>query len=97
MTSLSNSINNNEYNLSRYITLAVEGQIDQVSELVDSYINEGKTVKDILLKMFMPSLVNIGELWKKGLLNIAEEHLAVTVTLSQIERLTQSLVPNGKL
>ena len=85
MTSLSNGIKNNEYNLSRYITLAVEGEIDQVTQLVDSYISDGKTVKDVLLKMFMPSLVNIGDLWKKGLLNIAEEHLAVTVTLSQIE------------
>ena len=97
VTSLSNSVKNNEYNLSRNITLAVEGEIDQVSELVDSYINDGKSVKDVLLKMFMPSLVNIGDLWKKGLLNIAEEHLAVTVTLSQIERLTQSLVPNGEI
>ena len=97
MTSLSNSIKNNEYNLSRYITLAVEGEIDQVTQLVDSYISDGKTVKDVLLKMFMPSLVNIGDLWKKGLLNIAEEHLAVTVTLSQIERLTQSLVPHGEV
>ena len=49
VTSLSNSIKNNEYNLSRYISLAVEGEIDQVSELVDSYINDGKTVKDVLL------------------------------------------------
>ena len=92
MASITKNINNNDYNLSRYITHAIEGETEQVTELVDSYINAGKSVKDILLKMFMPALVNIGELWNKGLLNIAEEHLAVTVTMSQIERITQSLI-----
>jgi len=92
LASITKNINNNDYNLSRYITHAIEGETEQVTELVDSYINAGKSVKDILLKMFMPALVNIGELWNKGLLNIAEEHLAVTVTMSQIERITQSLI-----
>ena len=94
MASITKNINNNDYNLSRYITHAIEGETEQVTELVDSYLNAGKSVKDILLKMFMPALVNIGELWNKGLLNIAEEHLAVTVTISQIERITQSLIPS---
>ena len=92
MDSITKHINNNDYNISRYITHAIQGETEQVTELVDSYINAGKSVKDILLKMFMPALVNIGELWNKGLLNIAEEHLAVTVTMSQIERITQSLI-----
>ena len=92
MDSITKHINNNDYNISRYITHAIQGETEQVTEQVDSYINAGKSVKDILLKMFMPALVNIGELWNKGLLNIAEEHLAVTVTMSQIERITQSLI-----
>jgi methanogenic corrinoid protein MtbC1/DNA-binding XRE family transcriptional regulator len=97
LASITKNINNNDYNISRYITHAIEGEIEQVTELVDSYINAGKSVKDILLKMFMPALVNIGELWHKGLLNIAEEHLAVTVTISQIERITHSLIPSGQI
>jgi len=97
LASITKNINNNDYNLSRYITHAIEGETEQVTELVDSYINAGKSVKDILLKMFMPALVNIGELWNKGLLNIAEEHLAVTVTISQIERITQSLIPTVQI
>jgi len=97
LASITKNINNNDYNLSRYITHAIEGETEQVTELVDSYINAGKSVKDILLKMFMPALVNIGELWNKGLLNIAEEHLAVTVTMSQIERITQSLILTVKI
>jgi methanogenic corrinoid protein MtbC1/DNA-binding XRE family transcriptional regulator len=92
LDSITKHINNNDYNISRYITHAIQGETEQVTEQVDSYINAGKSVKDILLKMFMPALVNIGELWNKGLLNIAEEHLAVTVTMSQIERITQSLI-----
>ena len=97
MASITKNINNNDYNLSRYITHAIEGETEQVTELVDSYLNAGKSVKDILLKMFMPALVNIGELWNKGLLNIAEEHLAVTVTISQIERITQSLISSVQI
>ena len=97
MDSITKHINNNDYNISRYITHAIQGETEQVTELVDSYINAGKSVKDILLKMFMPALVNIGELWNKGLLNIAEEHLAVTVTISQIERITQSLIPTVQI
>ena len=97
MDSITKHINNNDYNISRYITHAIQGETEQVTEQVDSYINAGKSVKDILLKMFMPALVNIGELWNKGLLNIAEEHLAVTVTMSQIERITQSLIPTVQI
>ena len=97
MDSITKHINNNDYNISRYITHAIQGETEQVTEQVDSYINAGKSVKDILLKMFMPALVNIGELWNKGLLNIAEEHLAVTVTISQIERITQSLIPTVQI
>jgi len=97
LDSITKHINNNDYNISRYITHAIQGETEQVTEQVDSYINAGKSVKDILLKMFMPALVNIGELWNKGLLNIAEEHLAVTVTISQIERITQSLIPTVQI
>lgn len=48
-------------------------------------------------ELFVPAMANIGDLWCRGEINIAREHLATQIMLGHLERLRQSVRPKERL
>ncbi len=65
-----------------YTRLILEGDRGAAQHLVFGTLDQGATVRDIYLRVFQPSLYEVGRLWEAGQLSIAREHLATAVTQS---------------
>ncbi|HEX3052525.1 MAG TPA: cobalamin-dependent protein [Aggregatilineaceae bacterium] len=66
----------------QYTRLILEGDRGAAQHLVFGVLDQGATVRDIYLKIFQPSLYEVGRQWEAGQLSIAREHLATAVTQS---------------
>lgn len=65
------------------------GDETQARRVVQSLQQAGVDAGEIYLRIFAPSMVQIGELWAHNRLSVAEEHLATAIT----ERLIGELSP----
>jgi MerR family transcriptional regulator, light-induced transcriptional regulator len=63
-----------------YTASALEGDRAQAQQIVTSAMDQGVSLHEIYLKLFQPSLYQIGHLWATGKVSIAQEHLATAVT-----------------
>ena len=77
----------------QYLRALLEGDGDAASTIVHALIAKQAKVADIYLDVLAPAMIQIGELWCDGTVNVAQEHLATQITLAQMDklRLIQSL------
>ena len=61
--------------------------------LIDSYLN-GHVLSSIFDQTVTESMHQIGELWLKGAVTVADEHLATRVALSALQKLRAIVVPS---
>lgn len=67
--------------------------------VVDRAVGSGLDLQSLYLGVFQPALQEIGRLWQRNILSVAEEHLATAITQSSMARLYafRSLPPgNGR-
>ena len=65
--------------------------------VVDHALSRGVSRAEIYLDVLAPSQVRIGELWHEGKLNVAQEHLATTVTMEMMDLLRRETRPGAPL
>ena len=65
--------------------------------VVDRALSRGVSRAEIYLDVLAPSQVRIGELWHEGRLNVAQEHLATTVTMEMMDLLRRETRPGAPL
>lgn len=65
-----------------YTQFILDGERAQAHDLIFDVYRQGWTIHDIYLKVFQPSLYEVGHLWETGKVSIAQEHLATAITQS---------------
>lgn len=55
------------------------GDFKTFSELTLQFLSEGNTLESLYVKIFQPCLYEIGELWERGHISVAQEHLATAI------------------
>lgn len=73
-----------------YADAVLQGNLAQIDVILAEAEQQSMSVRDIYLHILMPAQERIGQLWKEGKINVAQEHLATAITLQQMERLRNS-------
>jgi methanogenic corrinoid protein MtbC1/DNA-binding XRE family transcriptional regulator len=71
----------------RYLDALLAGDEDAAYAVVKIMLAEGAAVADVYIKLLTPAMVQVGELWRKRKVNVAQQKLATQITLKQMERL----------
>ncbi len=71
----------------RYEAAARLGDAAGVRRAVDGALGSGAAVREVHAFVIAPAMVEIGALWERGSLGVADEHLATAITVKEIERL----------
>ncbi len=77
----------------RYLDALVAGQAALAHSVIDHALSGGAGAAAICLDVLAPSQARIGERWRSGLLNVAQEHLATTITLGVLDALSRRRTP----
>lgn len=78
----------------------VAGCEDEVSNILISHFLHNESLPDIFDELLCPALRRIGDLWYRGELSVAQEHLATRSALCALYKLRSVLPvpePNGKI
>jgi methanogenic corrinoid protein MtbC1/DNA-binding XRE family transcriptional regulator len=81
----------------RYLDALTEGDTRAATSVIDQALASGLVPSKIYLKILMPAQRELGELWHKGSVSVAEEHLATQITLDQMARLRHLFRPKASL
>ena len=65
--------------------------------VIDDALDRGISRGEVYLDVLTPAQVRIGELWHRGRLNIAQEHLATTITMETMDRLRSGMQQKAAL
>ncbi len=64
---------------------------EEAARVVDAALASGVQWKDLYLQVFTPTLERVGELWERGELGVATEHLVTGIVLRLLHRLSLQL------
>lgn len=67
-----------------YFNSLIEGNKSKCSLIISDLIEEGIKPKEIYTELFQKSMYQVGRMWDNCKINIANEHLATTITESMI-------------
>lgn len=82
-----------------YFNSLLEGNKSHCSKIVTHLIDEGVPPKEIYTELFQKSMYQIGRMWDNCKINVANEHLATTITeslISTIYPVISKIPKNGK-
>lgn len=86
------------YNLrKRYLNAILKGDTATATMVVQEGIQKGISPIKLYLELLIPCQYEVGQRWHDGEINVAQEHLATQITLSQMDRLKQWFRPDVKL
>ena len=71
----------------RYIDAVLSGKRSDAVQIVFDSQKRGVDIYKIYIDIISESQASIGEMWHKGIINIAEEHLATVTTLEVMDQL----------
>lgn len=77
----------------RYTAAVARGATDVAQSIIDDAMARGATTPEIYLSVLAPAQVKLGEMWHRGDINIAQEHLATAITMQMMDRQRQSAKP----
>lgn len=66
---------------------------EEPARLVDSALAAGLEWRDLYLRVFVPALNHIGDMWERNELSVADEHLITGIVLRLLHRLSLALPP----
>lgn len=75
-----------------YLQAVLRGQRDAATGIVVQSHKAGHSVLDLYLKILQPTQYEVGRLWERNTITVAEEHMATAITQSVMARL-YPLVP----
>ena len=83
--------------MDQYCAAVAGGDPTLARLVVDRALSRGISRAEIYLDVLAPAQVRIGELWHEGRLNVAQEHLATTVTMEMMDLLRRETPPGAPL
>ena len=83
--------------LNRYVDALVRGEQALAHTVIANARKQGIGAARIYLEVLAPSQDRIGELWHEGALNIAQEHLATSITMAVMDTLREEMRPRRLL
>ncbi len=81
----------------RYADAVARGQTTVAQSIIDDAIANGATPAEIYLSVLAPAQVKLGDMWHRGEINIAQEHLATAITMQMMDRQRQAAKPRTPL
>ena len=81
----------------RFNEALVLGEAALARSLIEQAMSRGASHAEIYLEVLAPSQIRVGELWHEGSLNVAQEHLATTITMDMMDRLRLEMTPRTGL
>lgn len=83
--------------LNRYVDALVRGEQALAHAVIADARKQGIGAARIYLEVLAPSQDRIGELWHEGALNVAQEHLATSITMAVMDTLRGEMQPRKLL
>ena len=81
----------------RYFSALMQGEPDLARSIISQALIFGASRSDIYLRILATTQIRIGELWHKGVINVAQEHLATTITMDVMDFLRNGMDPSQNL
>lgn len=79
--------NDVEQSRSEYTAALKAGDAQASDRVIDELLSKQCSLGEIYARVIAPSLVSIGDLWCRGEIGVAQEHLATQIVLSHLNRL----------
>ena len=81
----------------QYSRAALLGERALARSVLEQAIDRGIGHADLYLEVLTSAQVRMGELWHRGEINTAQEHLATTITMEMMDLLRQTMAPRKSL
>jgi MerR family transcriptional regulator, light-induced transcriptional regulator len=84
----------------RYIEALLHGSYRRALRVCQAALNTGTTLNQLYLEVFHPALYEIGQLWERNRLSIAQEHIATAITrtvMAQVHAIAASRLSTRSL
>ena len=81
----------------RYFSALTQGEPILARSVIDQALSFGASRADVYLRILAPAQVRIGELWHRSAINVAQEHLATTITIEMMDFLRNGMEPGPSL
>ena len=65
--------------------------------MIETALSRGVERTDVYLDVLVPAQTRLGELWQEGMINVAQEHLATSITIDVMDSLRQGMKPRAGL
>ena len=81
----------------QYGQALVAGEPSLAHTVIKAALSRGIERADVYLEVLAPSQIRLGELWHEGTINVAQEHLATSITIDVMDSLRQGMNPQTGL
>lgn len=81
----------------RYTAALMAGDQDEAARVADDALDRGMDLAAIYLGVLGPAIAAVGDAWVRGDLNIADEHLATSITLGAMAHVREAVRPHDRL
>ena len=81
----------------RYGEALILGEPVLARAVIEQALGRGLSRAEIYLEVLAPSQIRLGEMWHEGSINVAQEHLATTITMEMMDYLRQGMTPRKGL
>jgi len=81
----------------RYGEALILGEPVLARAAIEQALGRGLSRAEIYLEVLAPSQIRLGEMWHEGSINVAQEHLATTITMEMMDYLRQGMTPRKGL
>ena len=75
----------------------MSGESALAQAVIEQALGRGLSRAEIYLDVLAPSQVRLGEMWHEGRINVAQEHLATSITMAVMDHLRQGMTPRAGL
>ena len=82
-----------------YLKSLLSGNRNEASKTSIDFINANKDIKKLYQEVMKPALYEVGNLWEKNKISVADEHMATAITEGILNELYDKVIPekyNGK-
>lgn len=82
-----------------YLNSLLAGNRNEAEQICDQFLADGGTIKELYEHIIKPALYDVGILWERNRISVADEHLATAITEGILNVLYTSIIPgqqNGK-
>ena len=81
-----------------YLEIALRGDVEGIASLIEQSLKKSNIEpKDLYHSVLLPAQHKVTELWEKGKIGVAEEHLVTQITLKQLTYLSSLVAPKTKI